>query len=76
MLLYPEGGVVLNRTAYEIAELCQRTITATELLQTLVARYPAVDSSAIERDVNELLAWFVHRGLLERDGVASERSAR
>ncbi|HEY6728992.1 MAG TPA: pyrroloquinoline-quinone synthase PqqC [Polyangiaceae bacterium] len=66
MLMYPEGGMALNRTAFEIATLCQQPVTHSELLTALSARYPTTQPSALERDTNELLLALEAGGLLER----------
>lgn len=72
MLMYPEGGVALNRTAFEIATLCQHPITHAELLTQLSARYPGVSPSALARDTHELLNELEASGLLERNTDRAE----
>lgn len=71
MLMYPEGGMTLNRTAFEIATLCQQPVTHSELLTALSARYPNAHPIALERDTDELLIELETGGLLERNGGAT-----
>lgn len=66
MLMYPEGGMTLNRTALEVATLCQRPVAHSELMAALTARYPGAPPNDLERDTNELLLKLESSGLLER----------
>ena len=65
MLVYPGGGMVLNRTAREIVELCQHPITRSDLLEALAARYPGISRETLARDTDELLVQLETRDLLE-----------
>lgn len=67
MLMYPEGGMVLNRTAFEVATLCHHPITHTELLTALTSRYPRTSPTALEHDADELLLELETNGVLERN---------
>lgn len=71
MLMYPEGGMVLNQTAFEVATLCQHPITHAELLTMLCSRYPSACPQTLERDANELLTKLETSGLLERGSDAT-----
>lgn len=66
MLMYPEGGLVLNQAAFEVATLCQQPITHAKLLTTLSLRFPKASSVTLAVDTNELLAALEAKGLLER----------
>jgi len=65
MLMYPEGGMALNRTAREIVELCQRPISRAEVLGVLASRYPNIPKATLERDTDEFLLQLETRDLLE-----------
>lgn len=65
LLAYPDGAMVLNRTAREIVELCQRPITRSDLLEALAARYPGIAKETLVRDTDELLVQLETRDLLE-----------
>lgn len=75
MLMYPEGGLVLNRTAFEVAELCQHPITRTELLAKLASLYPDVPCDVLENDTQELLTRLEAQGLLEPDPLTRRKRA-
>lgn len=65
MLVYPDGGLALNRTAREIVELCQLPTTRADLLEALAARYPGIPKETLARDTDELLVQLEMRDLLE-----------
>jgi coenzyme PQQ biosynthesis protein PqqD len=74
ILLYPDGGMVLNRTAREIVELCQRPITRSDLLAALVARYPDIPKETLVSDTDDLLVQLETRDLLEHAAEARDGS--
>ena len=68
-LLFPEGTLVLNKTALAILELCEREhnmvgerYTVSEIITELVARYPL---SNVEADVHYFLSQVAARGLIK-----------
>jgi len=63
VLLFPEGIVELNETAYEILVRCDGR-TVTEIVQALADDYDA-DQAAIAIDVRETLAGLEQRKLIE-----------
>ena len=54
LLLFPEGVLVLNKTAHDVLALCDGQRAVAEIVKTLAAQY-AVDANAIEADVKEIL---------------------
>lgn len=66
MLMYPEGGLALNQTAFEVATLCQQPITHAQLLTELSFRFPQASPDTLATDTMELLAALETKGLLER----------
>ena len=65
LLLYPETGLELNRTATEIARLCTGAWTTDDIAQRLARIYVDVSPDAIKRDVVDFLATLARRGLLQ-----------
>ena len=63
VLLYPEGIVELNETAYEVLSRCDGR-TLREIISELAQEYEA-DRAAIAADVNETLADLQRRKLIE-----------
>jgi pyrroloquinoline quinone biosynthesis protein D len=54
LLLFPEGVLVLNKTAHDVLALCDGQRTLAEIVQDLAAQY-ATDANAIAGDVKEIL---------------------
>ena len=65
LLLYPETGLELNRTATEIARLCTGAWTADDIAQRLARIYVDVPPDDIKRDVLDFLTTLARRGLLQ-----------
>ena len=65
LLLYPETGLELNRTATEIARLCTGAWTTGDIVQRLSRIYVDVPLDDIERDVLDFLSTLARRGLLQ-----------
>jgi coenzyme PQQ biosynthesis protein PqqD len=65
LLLYPERGLELNKTASEIARLCTGEWTVDEIVLHLARRYVDVSSGEIKRHVGNFLAALAGRGLLQ-----------
>ena len=65
LLLYPETGLELNRTATEIARLCTGAWTTDDIAQRLARIYVDVPPDDIKRDVVDFLAGLARRGLLQ-----------
>ena len=63
VLLYPEGFLELNETAYAIASLCDGSKTVTELVAALAAEYEA-EPAEVEPDVLECLRDLRQRNLV------------
>jgi pyrroloquinoline quinone biosynthesis protein D len=67
ILLFPEGVLVLNRTAVAIAELCDGVRTIDEIASALTERYGA---TGVQTDVMRFLRRLHDHGLLTiADGV-------
>jgi pyrroloquinoline quinone biosynthesis protein D len=64
LLLFPEGVLVLNPTAYEILELSDGQRTCEEIIKTLSERY---QNNAIEGDVKEVLQKLADRNFVKVD---------
>jgi coenzyme PQQ biosynthesis protein PqqD len=64
LLLYPEAGLDLNRTASEIIRLCTREYSVEEIVRNLSLHHPDASVVEIERDVNNFLSALAARGLL------------
>ncbi|HTX22759.1 MAG TPA: pyrroloquinoline quinone biosynthesis peptide chaperone PqqD [Candidatus Aquilonibacter sp.] len=54
LLLFPEGVLVLNKTAHDVLALCDGRRDVAEIIKTLAARY-ATEANAITGDVKEIL---------------------
>jgi len=65
LLLWPERGLRLNKSAAEILQLCTGERTVRDLVAHLAARHREIASSQLEKDVIELLQALLDRGLLE-----------
>jgi pyrroloquinoline quinone biosynthesis protein D len=52
LLLFPEGVLVLNKTAHDVLALCDGQRTVAEIVAVLGAQY---GNSAIDADVKEIL---------------------
>ena len=63
VLLYPEGIVELNETAYEILSRCDGR-TLGEIVQALVEEYET-DSNALAADVRDTLSDLQRRKLIK-----------
>ncbi len=65
LLLYPETGLELNRTATEIACLCTGEWTVDNIAQHLARIYADVSTVEIKRTVHDFLNTLARRGLLQ-----------
>ena len=65
MLLYPERGLELNKTAMEIARLCTGDWTVDDIARDLAQIYVGVPSREIRRQVQDFLDALAGRGLLQ-----------
>lgn len=65
MLLYPETGLELNKTAMEIARLCTGEWTIDDIAHHLGQIYVEVSPSEIKREVRGFLDALAARGLLQ-----------
>lgn len=54
LLLFPEGVLVLNKTAHDVLALCDGQRTVAEIINALAAQY-AIEAKAIDADVKEIL---------------------
>ncbi len=54
LLLFPEGVLVLNKTAHDVLALCDGQRTVAEIINALAAQY-AIEVNAIDADVKEIL---------------------
>ncbi len=54
LLLFPEGVLVLNKTAHDVLALCDGQRTVGEIINALATQY-AVEANAIDTDVKEIL---------------------
>ena len=64
VLLWPERGLVLNRSAGEILEHCRGQETLAGIVKMLSSQYPDAGRQLIEEDVHRLIGDLSHRGLL------------
>jgi coenzyme PQQ biosynthesis protein PqqD len=67
LLLYPEMGLELNRTATEIARLCTGEWTVDDIVRHVAHRRARVSPGDITRDVRQFLKTLADRGLLRTD---------
>ncbi|HEY5233573.1 MAG TPA: pyrroloquinoline quinone biosynthesis peptide chaperone PqqD [Verrucomicrobiae bacterium] len=54
LLLYPEGVLVLNKTAHDVIALCDGRRAVAEIVKTLASQY-ATEANTIDGDVKEIL---------------------
>jgi pyrroloquinoline quinone biosynthesis protein D len=54
LLLFPEGVLVLNKTAHDVLALCDGQRAVAEIVKALAAQY-AVEANTIDADVKEIL---------------------
>jgi coenzyme PQQ biosynthesis protein PqqD len=64
MLLYPETGLELNKTAMEIARLCTGEWTIDEIARYLAQIYVGIPPEEIKRQVHDFLDVLAGRGLI------------
>jgi len=65
MILFPEKGIELSRTAEEIVRLCTGEHTVNAIVDQLLERYAGADRGAVEREVLALLNDLRDRCLVE-----------
>lgn len=65
MLLYPETGLELNKTAMEITRLCTGEWTIDDIAHHLTQIYADAPPSEITREVRNFLDTLAARGLLQ-----------
>lgn len=65
LLLYPERGLELNRTAAEIAHLCTGEWTVDDIVEHLAQGHTRVSPVDITQEVREFLKTLADRGLLQ-----------
>lgn len=65
MLLYPETGLELSRTATEIAQLCTGEWTVDDIVQYLAQIHSDISHVEITRDVRDFLKTLADRGLVQ-----------
>ena len=63
-LLWPERGLLLNRSASEILQRCRGRHTLTSIVNALARQYPETPRQMIEHDVHRLIGDLSRRGLL------------
>lgn len=66
VLLYPERGLVLSRTAADIAALCDGERTLDEIVSTLAEKYQEQTKELIAQQTKAFLGELEERGLLEQ----------
>lgn len=64
LLLYPETGLALNRTATEIAALCTGDYTVDDIAGLVAPTYGDVSPDDIKRDMQAFLKALAGRGLV------------
>lgn len=64
MLLWPERGLVLNRSAGAILERCRGHETLSSIVTALANEHPHIPHHVIEADVHRLIRDLSGRGLL------------
>ena len=57
-LLYPEGIVTLNDTAFKILSLCNGTLDIPEIKEILFQEYNFVNVTLIDNDIDESFVMF------------------
>jgi pyrroloquinoline quinone biosynthesis protein D len=65
LLLYPETGLELSRTATEITRLCTGERTVDEIAQYLAHIHSEISPVEITRDVRDFLKTLAGRGLVQ-----------
>jgi pyrroloquinoline quinone biosynthesis protein D len=65
VLLLPEKGLLLNRTASAVAVLCTGELSVAAIIQQLAEQYIDVGQAQIEQEVLSFLGTLSERGLLE-----------
>lgn len=65
LLLYPERGLILNRSAGDILRLCTGRLTVDRIVDLLAARYGDSRRDAIMADALALLCRLHARGLIQ-----------
>lgn len=63
-LLWPERGLLLNRSAGDILLHCHGHETLSHIVNALSAQYPDTERQRIEDDVHRLIGDLSRRGLL------------
>jgi pyrroloquinoline quinone biosynthesis protein D len=63
-LLWPERGLLLNRSASEILKRCRGDLTLSNIVNALSRQYPDMRRHMIEEDVRRLIRDLSRRGLL------------
>ncbi|MGD9728762.1 MAG: pyrroloquinoline quinone biosynthesis peptide chaperone PqqD [Nitrospiraceae bacterium] len=69
LLLSPERGLVLNRTASEIVRLCTGANTVAMIIEILAASHPGSSPPALAVDLDHFLSALEQRGLIQ-EGAA------
>ena len=64
VLLSPERGLVLNRTASEIVRLCTGAHTVAMITQILTTLHPDSSPIALAQDLDQFLSALEQRGLI------------
>ncbi len=64
LLLYPEGVLVLNKTAHDVLALCDGRRDVGEIVRILGQQY---QNDAIDADVKEILGRLVEKKLVRTD---------
>ncbi len=64
VLLYPEKGLLLNKTSAAIARLCTGERSVNEMIVELARDFGENDPTRLEREVLEFLSALAERGLL------------
>jgi len=65
MILFPEKGLELSKTAAEVVRLCDGRHTVAEMVARLLEIYSSADRGAVEREVLEFLNALADRCLIE-----------
>lgn len=63
LLLFPEGVLVLNKTAYDVLALCDGQRTVVEIVKMLATQY-ANTADPIDGDVKEILQKLADRSFV------------
>jgi pyrroloquinoline quinone biosynthesis protein D len=64
VLLYPEKGLLLNKTSAAIAALCTGERSVSEMITELARQFGVADAARLEREVLDFLSALSERGLL------------